>query len=132
METLALVPSEEEAAASPIQEGRFQMRTVTLTFEVGWSDRKINQVKGDILRDMLQWGAKNPQWSITGDAPPVVKLLKLECKRCWASGKPKRGEKRQRLQWENATFTACPKCNRRDSVAKVESKLLEGGEEVAA
>ena len=94
------------------------MTTIHITCEVEWQPRKLQYMLADIVIFLKQQGAKNPKSWVEGEEPEKPKLLTLECSECWA-GKAAKGQKRSRLRWESVTFTACPKCGKRETVGKI-------------
>lgn len=93
------------------------VRIVITSGPLNWSDRKISMMRRDILVEMSQNGAPNCEWRVedvdTGKdllAPPKL-YLHLGCSGC--------GEK-----WYSEEFGACPKCSKKMTVEKVESKRV--------
>jgi hypothetical protein len=72
----------------------------------------------EIVIDLARQGAPGAKVTIEGETPAEDSLLTLECSECWEPGRPEKGSKRERRTWQAASFTACPKCGKRETVGK--------------
>ena len=97
------------------------MQTFTITFNAGWSNRKIPQMERDLLMMVRREGAKNVRFHREGAPPPDEKpILNLACSECEKSsnGKPAGF-------WTARFFSECPTCGRRDNVRKLNEQEVE-------
>jgi len=88
---------------------RISIRTQALA----WSDRKVVEMKREILQLLAQYGAPNCEWKVEDSEPIPARVIKMRCTwaTCASKGEP----------WEDETITPCPTCGRR-TVEKVKAE----------
>ncbi len=80
-------------------------KTVVITFDVEWMDRKIDQERRDLCMLVMQAGGKNVRFEVKTDGaeePQPDRWLKILCKPC------------DGIYYSRDTVIPCPKCGSRD------------------
>lgn len=91
------------------------MQTFTITFQAGWSNRKVPQMERDLLVMISREGAKHVRFHREGEPPPEERpALNLACTEC-----EKKSNGVPVGFWTAEFFSECPTCNVRDFVRKV-------------